>query len=202
VINPLLSFLYHGDQRIKWGAVTALGAVVAGLADQDMESARIIIRRLMWNLNDESGGIGWGSPEAMGEIMARHGALAGEFAHILLSYVMENGNFLEHPPLHRGVLWGIGRLTEVRPDLTMPAVPKLLPYLKSPDATVRGLTARILGLLKVKEALDGLEKLSKDETEIELYIDSGLSRMRIDRVAEEALELIAQKRANGLQAGR
>lgn len=25
-----------------------------------MDSARIVMRRLMWSLNDESGGIGWG----------------------------------------------------------------------------------------------------------------------------------------------
>jgi len=44
------------------------------------------MRRLMWNLNDESGGIGWGNPEAMGEILACHEALANEYAPI--SYPM------------------------------------------------------------------------------------------------------------------
>ena len=69
-VNPLFSFFYNADELIRWRAITAMGAVVSRLADQDMESARIIMRRLMWNLNDESGGIGWGSHEAMGEIMA------------------------------------------------------------------------------------------------------------------------------------
>jgi hypothetical protein len=46
-----------------------MGEVMAHLADKDMESARVIMRRLMWSLNDESGGIGWGAPEAMGEIV-------------------------------------------------------------------------------------------------------------------------------------
>ncbi|MDH3345152.1 MAG: HEAT repeat domain-containing protein, partial [Desulfobacteraceae bacterium] len=27
-VNPLLSFFYHPDERVKWRAVTALGAVV------------------------------------------------------------------------------------------------------------------------------------------------------------------------------
>ena len=76
VINPLFSFLQDTDQDIKWAAVRAMGAIVAGMADVDMESARVIMRRLMWNLNDESGGIGWGSPEAMGEILAKHEELA------------------------------------------------------------------------------------------------------------------------------
>lgn len=194
VINPLLSFLYQGDQMIKMRAVTVLGAVVARLADRDMESARIILRRLMWNLNDESGGIGWGSPEAMGEILARHGALAEEFAHILLSYAKEGGNFLEHPVLQRGLVWGIGRLSRERPDLTRPAVSNLLPYLSAPDATVRGLAARVLGMLEAQEAIAGLEKLKQDETEIEIFSDERLSRRRIDQLAEEALRLIEEQK--------
>ena len=54
-----------------------MGAVVANLAEKDMESARVVMRRLMWSLNDESGDIGWSRPEAMGEIIASHGDLQG-----------------------------------------------------------------------------------------------------------------------------
>ncbi|MBW2196206.1 MAG: HEAT repeat domain-containing protein, partial [Deltaproteobacteria bacterium] len=75
VINPLFSSLLSSKEQTKWRAVTAMGAVVANLAEQDMESARVIMRRLMWSLNDESGGIGWGAPEAMGEIIASHDGL-------------------------------------------------------------------------------------------------------------------------------
>ncbi|RZB31250.1 MAG: hypothetical protein SRB2_04775 [Desulfobacteraceae bacterium Eth-SRB2] len=71
-VNPLFSFFYSTNELIKWRAITAMGAVVSRLAEQDMESARVVMRRLIWNLNDESGGIGWGSPEAMGEIMSCH----------------------------------------------------------------------------------------------------------------------------------
>ena len=90
VINPLLSFLYSGDDEIRWRAVSGLGSVVSKFADKDMEGARLILRRLMWNLNDESGGIGWGSPEAMGEILACHEGLADEYARILISYTNKN----------------------------------------------------------------------------------------------------------------
>ena len=64
VVNALFSFLYNEDPVVKWNAVCAMGAVVSDIAGKDPEAARVIIRRLMWNLNDESGGIGWGSPEA------------------------------------------------------------------------------------------------------------------------------------------
>jgi hypothetical protein len=166
VINPLFSFLYNSDEQIRWRAVTAMGAVVANLADKEMEEGRVIMRRLMWNLNDESGGIGWGSPEAMGEILACHEGLAKEYANILMSYTMEEGNYLEHEILQRGLLWGIGRLSQVRPELVKDAATYLIPYLKSPDDTVRGLAAWTLGLLRAEEARLDLEQLTKDEAEV------------------------------------
>jgi hypothetical protein len=75
------------------------------------------MRRMIWNLNDESGGIGWGSPETMGESMACHNRLAGEYHRILVSYIRPDGNFLEHPELQKGLLWGLARLAAVQPEL-------------------------------------------------------------------------------------
>ena len=146
-VNPLFSCIQQGDEKVKWAAVKAMGAVVAKLADQDMEAARIIVRRLMWNLNDESGGIGWGSPEAMGEILARHRGLAREYVHILISYIRKDGNYLENRVLQEGVLWAIGRVAEIYPDLAGNAVPYLLGQMDSPSSTHRGLAARALGFL-------------------------------------------------------
>ena len=113
-VNPLFSFLYSRDEQIRWRAITAMGSVVSNLAEEDMESARVIMRRLMWNLNDESGGIGWGSPEAMGEIMARHAGLAEEYARVFMSYTREDGNYLENEMLQRDLLRGIGRRRGLR----------------------------------------------------------------------------------------
>ncbi|MFH0958303.1 MAG: hypothetical protein V1897_06330, partial [Pseudomonadota bacterium] len=92
VINPLLSYLLDHDELVKWRAVTAIGLVVSKLAENDAEAARVIMRRLMWSLNDESGGIGWGAPEAMAEIMAQCHRMAQEFNLILISYLDEEGN--------------------------------------------------------------------------------------------------------------
>ena len=138
-VNPLFSFFYNSDELVRWRAVAAMGAVVSNLADHDMESARVIMRRLIWNLNDESGGIGWGSPEAMGEIMARHERLAEEYHKILISYIMPDGNYLEHEILQRGVLWGIGRLAHARPYLVKKFADLLCPYMESPDPILRSL---------------------------------------------------------------
>jgi hypothetical protein len=190
VINPLISFLLSKDEEIKWRAVSALGHVVSDLASKNMESARVVMRRLMWMLNDESGGIGWGAPEAMGEIIASHDGLAKEFAPVLISYAWEDGNFLEYEPLQRGAVWGLGRVAQEKPDIVQDAIPHLISFLESPDATVRGLAAWGLGLLQAEAARSRLEGLLKDDAEIPIYVDEKLTQRRVSDLAKEALAAI------------
>ena len=191
-INALFSFLPNLEPTIRWAAVTALGSLVSKLAGQDMEQARKIMRRLMWQLNDESGGIGWGCPEAMGEIMASHNGLANEFAHILVSYVRKDGNFLEYQPLQQGVIWGIARLAQVRPHLVKEAVPHLVPFLQARDAMLRGLTVWALGMLGEKGVQPEIELLAHDSSEVEIFVDRQLVRCQVKELAEKAIARIHQ----------
>lgn len=148
-INSLISVFYDSDLELRSKAISAFGQVVADLANEDMESARVIMRRLMWMLNDESGGIGWGAPEAMAEAMACHPRLAEEYVRILLSYIREDGNFLEYEPLRRGALWGIGRLAQVHPEMLieLDAAKYIRPYLEDDDKSSRELSAQSLRML-------------------------------------------------------
>ena len=71
-VHALFSALCRPEALLRWRGVSCMGATLARLADADMEAARIVMRRLLWSLNDESGGIGWGAPESMAEAMCRH----------------------------------------------------------------------------------------------------------------------------------
>ncbi len=82
-----------------------------------MDSARMIMRRLVWSLNEESGWIGWGSAEAMGEIMARNKKLADEFHKFLISYISEGDNYLQFEELRKEVFIGLKRLSQTQPHL-------------------------------------------------------------------------------------
>jgi HEAT repeat protein len=192
VINPLFSFLLSSDEQIKWRTVSAMGKVVANLADEDMESARVVMRRLMWMLNDESGGIGWGAPEVMGETMASHEGLAKEYVSVLVSYVREDGNFLEYEPLQRGAVWGVGRVAQVRPHIVQDAVPHLIQFLESSDATVRGMAAWTVGLLRATAARVKLEALLEDDAEMFLYLNRELVSRSVNSLAKEALTAITE----------
>jgi hypothetical protein len=179
VVNPLFSFFYNSNELVKWRAVTAMGVVVSNLADKDIESARVVMRRLIWNLNDESGGIGWGSPEAMGEIMARHEGLAKEYYKILISYIMPDGNYIEHESLQRGVLWGIGRLAHARPHLVKDFAYLLCTYMGSPDPALRGLAAWTAGLFDCETTNRFLKHLENDQATLTFYLDGTLEEITV-----------------------
>jgi hypothetical protein len=187
-INPLFSFLYHGDALVRWRAIASLGHVVYQMAavEMDMEGARVVMRRLMWNLNDESGGMGWGSPEAMAEIMACHAHLADEFAGILVSYLNPEGNFLEHPGLQSGVLWGLGRLGRIQADRVVDAAPFVLPFLSHTDDTLRGLAAWAGVILGSPLLRPGLHSLATDSAGFQLFFNDELKDVSIAQVLSEA----------------
>ncbi|KUJ95679.1 MAG: hypothetical protein PWR24_1688 [Desulfonauticus sp.] len=129
VLPGLFAGLLSTKEKVKWNAVVGFGAVVDSLAAESLEKARIVMRRFMWMLNDESGGIGWGVPESMGEIMAVNPHLATEYHQILISYLREEenekDNFLEYAPLRRGAFWGIARLAQGNELLAKKAWPKV-----------------------------------------------------------------------------
>ena len=187
IINALFPFFYSRDETVKWRAVTSMGILVRDLADVDMEKARNVMRRLMWNLNDESGGIGWGSPEAMGEILARHEGLSREYSPLLLSYVNPDANYLELPLLQRGLLWGIARLSEERRHLVMGSKSHFFPYFKSEDPAVRGNAVRVVGLIGT--AVDGpcLSPILKDKSPYTTYLDHKCITRLVGETAREAL---------------
>ena len=190
LVNPLFSFLYDTNELLKWRAITMMGRVTARLAEQDIESARIVMRRLIWNLNDESGGIGWGSAEAMGEIMSQHEGLAKEYSGILRSYIRKDENYLEHEILQRGVIWGIGRLAQVRPQYLNHTDFHLLGFLQSSDAVHRGFAAWALGNLGSLQAIALMQKLRLDDEKILLYRDLQLDVIPVCRLISEALNKI------------
>jgi hypothetical protein len=192
VVNHLFSALCSTSEKVRWHAVTMFGKVVPAIAASDLEAARIIMRRFLWTLNDESGGIGWGSPEAMAEIMAANEQLAEEYVHMLISYMREDGpelfqdgNYLELPMLQRGLLWGIGRLCQSRRELMREkkVVPDLLAYLDSEDKVVQGLAIWCLTLLQDSSAGSEVEACRVDYSEVPVYLDCSLQLFTLAELA-------------------
>mgnify|MGYP001577843532 CR=1 FL=1 len=173
LIDPLCAHLPGLDGPLKWRAVSVLGAVVARLAEEERETARNVMRRLVWTLSDESGGIGWGAPEAMGEAMARSEAMADDFAHVLVAFLRPDGNQLEFEALHPAVLWGVGRLAHARPEHAADAAPHLPLYLRSPDPAIRG-TAAWAALALPRDATAALLEGLRDDPAVFELCEAGV----------------------------
>lgn len=138
-VGPLFSFLLLGEPMAQRAAV-GMGIVVAGMAERSPESARNIVRRCMWHMNEDSGNIGWGIPEAFAEILVRSPLLFREFHRVLLSYIISTGksdNFCDYDPLRRSCYWAVGRMLQVESQLSPHARPYLEKGLQDTDEQCR-----------------------------------------------------------------
>ncbi len=193
-VSPLFSALCNTSATVRWRAVTAFGEVIGRMALVTPEKARVVMRRFIWSLNDESGGIGWGAPEAMAEIMAVSPRMAGEYHNHLLAYIHDAEHrpdcYLEHAPLRRGAVWGVGRLAQSRPELARPAGPNLIHALDDCDHIIRGMAAWVCGLLGLRTALPQLRLFHADHSPLEIYLDRKIEIRTPAMLAAEAISRI------------
>ncbi len=189
VSRSLLAALCAPDPLRRHRAAELLGLVVAETAGRDMEAGREIMRRLLWSLNEESGTMGWGAPEALAEIMARRQGLACEFAHLLVCLATPGLNPLDNPDLLAGVIWGLGRLASAQPEVAagLALAPALLPWLGAPAARLRGLAAWALGQACPGQWRAHLEELLEDHSELELYQNGLMNPVSVSALARTAL---------------
>ena len=162
IVETLLALLFEQDDLIRWRAVDALGRVAALLAAEDMESVRDLIRRLLWSMNDESGNLGWHSPEAIGEILVNVPALIDEFGVVL-------GSFLREEPFERGAHWAVARIARLRPDVYANRVDELTASLHEADPFIRGYAVLALGALGAESAVGEIAALRDDDAVVTLY---------------------------------
>lgn len=196
LVNPLFTALCHREEKVRWAAVLCFGQLVTTLAEQNMESARIVMRRFLWALNDESGGIGWGVPEAMAAVMCHSTALRKEYLHMLISYMREDGeelfqdgNYLELPMLQRGLLWGIGRLCQHHREemLAQQIVEDVAAYLDSEDSEVKGHALWCLYQLRCNSCRENVEPHLDDNRKIRLFVNHRMETYTIGQLASKVL---------------
>ncbi|MFH0784773.1 MAG: HEAT repeat domain-containing protein [Pseudomonadota bacterium] len=199
LINILFTALCNTQELVRWHAICGFGWIIPAMADKDPESARDVMRRFLWSLNDESGGIGWGAPEAMAEIMFHCTLLRHEYLHMLVSYLREDGdeifqdgNYLELPFLQRGLLWGIGRLCQGHRTemVAKELLADIAAYLPSPDIQVMGLAIWCLGMLGGSFAAAKISDFLGHPGEVRLFVDNTLATVTVGKIAEDGLKQI------------
>lgn len=109
VLRYLTGRLCSAKEEEKWCAVRTLGMVVSDGQLVSRERATELLRRFVWALNDESGAVPYGVPEAIGEILAVRPELREAFLPMLCSLLTDE-EMLQTGPIERGVLWALGRV--------------------------------------------------------------------------------------------
>jgi len=110
-LSQLIRMAYDKDTLEGWRAIKAIGRASRTLVKTDDEFLRVTIRKLLWSLTDESGGIGWSAPEILGEIVS---ADPDKFSDIipLIAGVYE----IEEKVFRPGVVYALAGIAESAPE--------------------------------------------------------------------------------------
>ena len=109
VLRYVTGRLYSSDEKEKWRAVETLGYLTERTDLIPQRQVVELLRRFVWALNDESGAVPFGIPEAMGEILHRRPDLQSEFLPILGSTLTAE-SMNQTGAIERGVIWALGRV--------------------------------------------------------------------------------------------
>jgi len=118
IVRALISLSYDKTEEIAWKSIEAIGRILYLVSKDRPEFGDEVVRRLLWSIRDEAGGIGWSSPEMIGEIVRNDPSRYSHIPPILWS-------FMEEEFLRKGVIWATGRIGEVAPELVEFSLPFL-----------------------------------------------------------------------------
>jgi hypothetical protein len=119
--------------------------------------------------------------------------LAEEYGRLLVSFIKEDENYLEHEPLQEGALWAVARFAEVRPDLAAHGLPDVRRRLESPNPRLRALSLWILASCGGEEDLPAVESLQGDTAPVRLYRDEKFQETTVGALAREAARSIRRR---------
>ncbi len=186
VLDVLLALTYDPDARTAWRAVEAMGAAAERIAARDPDRVREHLRRLLWLLSEESGGICWRAPEAMAEIVARRPDLFGDWVPVIAHLVVETAEEdLQH--FRAGMLWAIGRLGPLASGDALDVLSAVTAALGHADPQVRGMAVWGLGRLGHRDVLSRWPGLGQDGGRVEVYEDGEVGASTVGSLYESAL---------------
>jgi hypothetical protein len=161
-LRTLSSMLFETDVLMRWRAIEAMGIVAAEISRNNSEAVRRLIRRLLWLMNDESGGLCWHAPEALAEILHGCDSSFDEFREILLS-------FLHEEPFEVGSRLAVARLAEYYRGQSRRIEPELRPNHRDRTAEITLASLLALKALGLKFDEQKSQELAELGTELQAY---------------------------------
>jgi hypothetical protein len=191
VWRVLQSNLYQTDETLRWHAIEAIAILL--LAQWDLgrrEKVRDYMRRLVWSISDESGGIGWSAPQTIAAIVTAIPELSEPFVNIMIDRAFGE------PALVRSGLWGIGRLgRKARPSMELFRDIVLASFSLDEPETL-GLAAWAMGEARYRPALPYLSELLRRPEVVRIYVPPRFVARPLADWAQGAIEAIERDEAS------
>jgi len=189
-LRYLQRLLYEPDPAARYRIAWIIGQVCGRIATRDPGPVADLLHRLFEACSD-SAASSWGMVETIGAIIAARPDIYGAFTRHLF-------NFMGDPGTREAVLWGLGEIAATRPDLIR-KIPfySLFPVLNHSDPIMRGLTLRILGRIKAKEAGLQIMALQNDASSVTIYEQGTLVTTTVAELSAAATQHIHKEEGNG-----
>jgi hypothetical protein len=177
-LSRLISLSYDKEDEISWRAMEAMGKVTHAMMPSRVDAVRDVIRRLLWSMGEESGGIGWSSAELLGEIIS---ASAEEFADIIPIV----WSFKEEDMFRAGVVRAMWRIGSAAPEKITFVFEDIEPLFVDKDPNVRAYALLLASLCNDKLFVSSAyDRLKNDESSVMLYRNGDLTATTIAEIAE------------------
>ena len=188
-LRYLQRLLYTPDAQERYALAWILGQVCGRIAAREPGAVADLLHRLFEACAD-SASSSWGMVEGIGAIIAGRPDVYGAFTRHLFAYMGDPGT-------REAVLWGLGEIAQIRPDLirTIPFY-SLFPVLNHDDPVMRALVLRILGRMQAKEAGLQIMGLKHDDSKVTLSDRGESINTTVAKLAQEALTLIHQENSH------
>lgn len=159
LVSKLISLSYDKDDLIAWRAIQSFKEISIRLTPIDQNFMRNTIRRLLWSMSDESGGIGWSACEILGMIISANVKEYSDVIPLLWS-------FREEEMFKSGVMWAIYHIALIDRDALYFVCEELLQFLTDKNPYVRVYSLSSLNTIgcNVEEEKFDMNSIITDET--------------------------------------
>lgn len=163
VLRFLQRLLYEPTPGANFRIAWVIGQVCGRVATREPGAVADLLHRF-FEASADSAASSWGMVEAIGAIIAGRADIFGAFTRHLFT-------FMGDPGTREGVLWGLGEIASVKPELIRKSTPfySLFPVLNHENPQLRALTLRLLGRIAATEAGLQIMGLQYDQTPVTIY---------------------------------
>ena len=185
VLGQLVRIAYDKDTLAGWRAITAIGSIARAIVKTEYPVLREMVRKLLWSLSDESGGIGWSAPEMLGEIVSADPVRFRDVVPLIAEVYS-----IEEKVFRPGVIYALSRISQVEPAAVQPHIDLAIKALSDQDPLVRVYALKLMmGLQDVlaTEQRDAYlairKKMADDMSEVWIFDGNAFINVLVSELA-------------------